>query len=250
MKHKLVQSLLWLLALALLGGLVFGYIALRGHARYAVQPNLTRVMVKGMEEDAFLRKDDVMAVLPVSIKDTLPQSISLSEIEHSIKSQIPYAKRVNAYVSPTNHQMTIRVDSRRPTLRLFTNDGAFYLDDEGKAMRTKSGVSIYIPVVKADHVDSLTIQNTLFPLAQFLREHDEWNTFFSFIELKEGNRIHLYPRVGDYIFEVLGTSTLEQDLPKIHIFYNKIVPKVGANHYQLVKLSYNKQIVCKRREQP
>lgn len=248
MKRKLLHFFLWLLAIALLGGLVFGYIALQGHARYAVQPNLTRIKVVGMEKDAFLKRDDVMAVLPVSIKDTLPQPISLSEVERSIKSQIPYAKKVNAYVSPTNHQMTVKVDSRRPILRFYTNDGAFYLDDEGTAMRTKSGVSVYVPVAKASHVDSLTIQNTLYPLAKFLSEHDEWNTFFSFIELKEGNRIHLYPRVGDYIFEVLGTSTLEEDLPKIHTFYNKIVPQVGANHYQLIKLSYNNQIVCKRRE--
>lgn len=249
MKHKIVQFLLWLIALALLGGLVFGYIALQGHARYAVQPNLTRVKVEGMEKDAFLKREDVMAVLPVSIKDTLAQPISLSEVERSIKSQIPYAKRVNAYVSPTNHQMTVKVDSRRPILRFYTSDGAYYLDDEGIPMRTKSGVSVYVPVVKIDHVDSLTIQNTLFPLAQFLSKNNEWGTFFSFIELKEGNRIHLYPRVGDYIFEVLGTSTLEEDLPKIHTFYTKIVPQVGANHYQLIKLSYDKQIVCKRREE-
>ncbi|MDD7438176.1 MAG: hypothetical protein PUK66_04975 [Bacteroidales bacterium] len=249
MKRKLLQLLLWLFATVLLGGLVFGYIALQGRARYAIQPNLTRVKVSGVEKDAFLKKDDIMAVLPVSIQDTLPQPISLTEVERTIKSQIPYAKKVSAYVSPTNHQMTVRVDSRRPILRFYTNDGAFYLDDEGTAMRTKSGASIYVPVVKTDHVDSLTIRNTLFPLAQFLSEHDEWNTFFSFIELKEGNRIHLYPRVGDYVFEVLGTSTLEEDLPKIHIFYTKIVPQVGANRYQLIKLSYNKQIVCKRREQ-
>lgn len=249
MKHRIIQFLLWLLALSILGALVFGFIALRGHSRYAIKPNLTRVRVEGMEKDVFLKKDDVMAVLPVSIKDTIIQSVSLTEVERSIKSQIPYAKKVNAFVSPTNHQMTVKVDSRRPILRLFTNEGAFYLDDEGTAMRTRSGVSIYVPVVKAEHMDSLTIQNTLFPLAQFLSQHEEWNTFFSFIELKEGNRIHFYPRVGDYIFEVLGTSTLGEDLPKIHTFYNKIVPQVGANHYQLVKLSYEKQIVCKRREQ-
>lgn len=250
MKRKLLQFFLWFIALSMLGGLVFAYIALRGHSRYAIQPNLTRVKIVGVDEDAFLKREDIMAVLPISLKDTLPQPLSLSEVERSIKSQIPYAKKVSAFVSPTNHQMTVKVDSRRPILRLYTNDGAFYLDDEGTAMRTKSGVSIYIPVVKVDHADSLTIRNTLFPLAQFLSEHDEWNTFFSMIEVKGDNRIHFYPRVGDYIFEVLGTSTLAEDLPKIHTFYTKIVPQVGANHYQLVKLSYDKQIVCKRRQKP
>ena len=114
-------------------------------------------------------------------------------------------------------------------------------------MRTKVGVSVYLPIVRAHQVDSITLKQTLLPLSQFMQTHEDWASFFSVIELKEGNRLHFYPRVGDYIFEVLGTTNLEEDLEKIHTFYNKIVPQVGANRYQLVKLSYSGQIVCKRR---
>lgn len=247
MKSRLLNILLWLLALVLLGGLVFGYFALQGQSRYAIKPNLTRVNVAGMDEEVFLNKEDVMQVLPVSIQDTVTQPISLKEVESVLKKKIPYAKSVNAYISPTSHQMTVQVDSRRPILRYFTRDGAYYLDDEGNPMHTKSGVSIYVPVIKAGAVDTLTIKKTLYPLAKFLDNNKSWSTFFSLIEIKEGNRLHFYPRIGDYIFEVIGTTNLKEDLSKIKIFYTKIVPQVGSNRYELIKLSYANQIVCKRK---
>lgn len=247
MRHRIFRFLLWLFALSLLGGLIVAFFALRGQTRYAVQPNLTRVVIKGNVEEDFLKKDDLLKALPLNLSDTLPLPISLSEIEQTIHNKVPYVKRAEAYVSPTRHQMTVRVVSRKPILRYFTDGGSYYLDDEGVPMETKVGAAVYVPVVFASRADSITIEQTLYPLAQFFQEHSEWATFFSSIELKENNKIHLYPRVGDYIFEVIGVHNLAQELPKIKIFYTKIVPQVGANKYQLIKLSYSGQIVCKRR---
>lgn len=236
----------WLLALLLLGIMGYSYLAMRGQARYIVQPNRTRVIIHGGEK-GFLDKEDVTHVLPIDITDTTTISVDLAAIEGRVKHEIPYAKEVNAFISPTSRQMTVQVESRKPILRFFSDQGSFYLDDEGNPMRTKVGVSVYLPIVRAERVDSLTLKQTLLPLSQFMQAHEEWASFFSVIELKEGNRLHFYPRVGDYIFEVLGTNNLEEELPKIHTFYKKIVPQVGANRYQLVKLSYAGQIVCKRR---
>lgn len=245
-KKRLLQILLWLLALALLGVLVFSYIGMRGRARYIVQPNRTRVIVKGSEK-GFLDKEDVTQFLPLNITDTSLVAVDLTGIEDHVAHQIPYVKWVNAYISPASNQLTVQVESRKPVLRYFSNRGSFYLDDEGNPMPTKVGVSVYLPTVRAEVVDSVTLQHTLIPLSQFMQQHEEWASFFSIIELKEGNRLHLYPRVGDYIFEVLGAQNLSEELPKIHTFYNKIVPQVGANRYKLIKLSYEGQIVCKKR---
>ncbi len=249
MKRKLLNILLWLLAIGVFGTLIFAFVSLQGQTRYAVQPNLTRIEIRGVQEGDFLKKEDIIKVLPIDFRDTLLHPIILTNIEEDIQRQLPYVKRANAYVSPTNHQMTIHIDSRKPILRYFTPMGAYYLDDEGIPMQTKAGVSIYVPAVTTTQADSVTIKETLYPLAQFLDEHKEWQTFFSLIEIKNSNCIHFYPRVGDYIFEVKGVNNLAKELPKIGIFYNKIVPKVGANKYQLIKLSYSGQIVCKERHQ-
>lgn len=54
--------------------------------------------------------------------------------------------------------------------------------------------------------------------------------------------------MGTVVFELHGLETLEQDLAKIPVYYNKIEPQVGTNKYSLVKLSYDNQIVCVKRE--
>ena len=245
-RKKASALFIWLIALTLLGVMGYSYFAFRGQSRYIVQPNRTRIVIHGSEA-SFLDKDDVSRILPIDITDTTTVSVDLAGIEGRVRQEIPYAKKVNAYISPAAHQMTVQVESRKPVLRFFSDQGSFYLDDEGNPMRTKVGVSVYLPIVRAHQVDSITLKQTLLPLSQFMQTHEDWASFFSVIELKEGNRLHFYPRVGDYIFEVLGTTNLEEDLEKIHTFYNKIVPQVGANRYQLVKLSYSGQIVCKRR---
>ncbi|MDO5017156.1 MAG: hypothetical protein Q4E10_02190 [Porphyromonas sp.] len=247
MKRGVIRFLLGLTVIALIGVLLFSFFSMKGAARYVIQPNRTRVVVKNSGDQEFLSKEDVLRVLPIDTTDTTVMAVNLSAVEKEIRAEIPYAKEVNAYISPTFHQMTVQVQSRRPLLRYYNSQGSFYLDDEGHPMRTKSGVSAYLPVVKVNQVDSVTLHDVLFPLALFLEEHEEWSTFFSMIELTDENRLHFYPRVGDYVFQVLGTANLENDLKKIPIFYNKIVPQVGANRYRLVKLSYEGQIVCKKR---
>lgn len=152
----------------------YSYFALRGQARYIVQPNRTRVMIHGSEK-GFLDKEDVAHVLPIDLTDTTTISVDLSEIENRIRQEIPYAKGVNAYISPATRQMTVEVESRKPTLRFFSDQGSFYLDDEGNPMRTKVGVSVYLPIVRAHQVDSLTLQQTLLPLSQFMQSHEEWD---------------------------------------------------------------------------
>lgn len=245
-RHKLLRLLLWLLALILIGVMIYSYISMRGQARYIIQPNRTRVVVKGSEK-GFLDKEDVTQFLPLDITDTTLMAVDLTQIESGLAQEIPYAKWVNAYISPASQQLTVQIESRKPTLRYFTNQGSFFLDEEGNPMPTKVGVSVYLPTLRAEKVDIYTLQHILLPLSQFMQENPEWAHFFSIIELKEDNRLHFYPRVGDYIFEVMGAKNLSEELPKIHIFYNKIVPQVGANRYQLVKLSYEGQIVCKKR---
>lgn len=45
-----------------------------------------------------------------------------------------------------------------------------------------------------------------------------WTNFFGLIDVKSETCVHLYPRVGDFIFELQGIETIGDDLDKIPIF--------------------------------
>lgn len=247
MKEKLIKTFLWILAIALVGLLVISYFTLRGQARYSVYPYLTTINIRHDRKSKDLLPEElIISQLPLDLKDSTLQAVNTEMLEETLKEKIPFIKSVDAYVSPSDHRLNISVVGRKPVLRLFTSGGSYFLDEEGNTLATKGGVAVYLPVIKIDHLNDEIQKEVLMPLAHFLHKNEKWYAFFGMIEVLPDYKIHFYPRVGDYIFETIGADHLEDDFEKIPIFYNKIVPQVGANKYRLVKLSYDNQIVCQK----
>lgn len=248
MKKTIIIILKWILALVLLGGLGASYFLMKGQARYSVVPKLTHIDVHHpSKSEELLPKEVIIKHLPFNIEDEKLQAINTEDVETALKSNIPFIKSVNAYISPEEHQLNIDITGRKPILRFFNSDKSYFLDEDGDYLSTNSGVAVYLPIVKLSKDDEEMRKEVLLPLAQYLQEHDEWYSFFGLIEVFSPSKIHFYPRVGDYVFETIGVQNLDEDLDKIKIFYKEIVPQVGANKYGLIKLSFDNQIVCKAR---
>lgn len=248
MKKALIRILSWLVALVLLGALLTSYFLMKGQARYSSVPSRTHINIKHSGNSSELLPEEVIIKsLPFDIKDSTSQAINTEEVEYTLMDKIPFIKKVDAYVSPASRRLNIDIVGKKPILRYFDAHGSYFLDEEGYPLSTKGGVAVYLPVVKVVN-DSEEIQNeVLLPLAHFFQKNEEWYSFFGLIEVVSTHEVRFYPRVGDYVFETIGVENLEEDLKKIELFYKKIVPQVGANKYQLVKLSYDNQIVCKTR---
>lgn len=246
MIRKISKLLLWLVALALVALLVLGYTQTRGRAKYAILPHLTSISITQEEGDDFVEEQDVVKYLPFDIADTTFTDVAPAKVESLLATHIPYLQDINAYISPTIGQLNIQLTSRTPILRYMQGGVWHFLDREGKTMPWKYGAISYVPISVGNITDS-TLTNLLYPLALFLHQHSEWQYFFGMIEVVSERRLHLYPRVGDYVFELIGADNLEENIGKIPIFYQEIVPQVGANKYKLIKLSYEGQIVCKYR---
>lgn len=246
MKQRILRILGWILALTLLALLVATLPLLKGEARYAILPYKTKVKVsssKGVE--SFLQPEEVLKQLPFSLKDSLLVPINTAELETLMVAKLSYIQHINAYIAPAAHRLQVEIQSRTPLLKCYTSSGQWYfIDEEGQLLEAHYGIPLYLPIVRLSSISEEVIRETLLPLGKYLQAHSEWQSFFGMIELKERGKIHLYPRVGDYIFELNGTSTLSSDLPKIKTFYRQIIPQVGANRYRLIKLSYHRQIVC------
>lgn len=248
MKKVVIKILQWILAIALLGGLCASYLMMKGQARYSVVPSQTHINVHHPNKtEELLPEEVIIKQLPFDIADNNLQPINTEEVETALKTNIPFIKSVNAYISPEEHQLNIDITGRKPILRFFNSDKSYFLDEDGDYLPTSGGVAVYLPIVRLSQDSEEVRHDVLLPLAQYLQEHDEWYSFFGMIEILSPTKVHFYPRVGDVIFETIGVQNLDKDLDKIKIFYKDIVPQVGANKYALVKLSFDNQIVCKAR---
>lgn len=247
-KQRVIQSLLLIAAGVLVLILIGSYPLSRRQARFAVFPYKTRVnILGGSQESSFLRQTEVTDLLPFSLTDSSSMPIRTAHLEQELVREIPYVRYACAYVSPATRTLNINILERTPIIRFYRDGQTYFMDDEGISIRGRVGSAAYVPVAIGMLTDSI-VQSTLYPLATYLHESKEYRHFFSLIDIVSERKVHLYPRVGDYIFELHGLGTLEEDLSKIPIFYEKILPQTGTNQYRLIKLSYKDQIICQRRE--
>lgn len=247
-RQRTIQILLQVAAGLLLLILLGSYPLSRGQARFAVLPYKTRIhILGGTQESSFLRESEVAELLPFSLKDSSSMAIRTGQLEEDLTSEIPYVRYASAYVSPATRTLNISILERTPIIRYFRGGESYFMDDEGVSIKGRVGSAAYVPIATGLLTDSI-IQSTLYPLATYLHHHKDYRHFFTLIDIAPGRKIHLYPRVGECVFELHGLSTLDEDLSKVPVFYQKILPQTGTNRYKLVKLSYKDQIVCQRKK--
>lgn len=248
MKPRIRHILLLVTVTVLLCLLGFSFVVSRHAEDFRILPYKTKINVRGDAKSAFLSSEEVFRFLPFKHTDSVFTSVRPHQIESLLVAQSLYIRRAEVYVSPASRTLNVRVDERHPILTFYRGDQSFYLDSEGREVTNRIGTSAYVPVA-IGNLSKDIVQNTLLPIALFLQKESRWTNFFGLIDVKSETCIHLYPRVGDFIFELQGIETIGDDLDKIPIFYREIVPKAGANKYRLVKLSYKNQIVCQKRQE-
>ena len=245
MKKIIGKIALWVLTIALVIGLIATYFMMKGQSRYSAVPSETQINIHHLgPTKGLIPKDLIKKHLPFNLQDSTLQAINTQEVEDKLLAEIPFIKEVNAYVSPADHTLNIDISGRTPILRCYAGNLSYFLDDEGNLLPTNGGVSVYLPIVQVNQLNDEIRNEVLLPLANFLQDHSKWYSFFGMIQVISTHQIHFYPRVGSFVFETIGVENLEEDFDKIELFYKKIVPQVGSNKYQLIKLSYRNQIVC------
>lgn len=241
-----VTLLTALFAGVLIGGFIFVALASSHSESRMIDPSKTQVFFSGWESENFLKASDVLSLLPFNPKDSSLISVNTLEVESLLIRRSPYIRDVSAYISPAGKSLRIRISERRPIMTYFSQGKSFFLDEEGEMIRNLGKVGADVPLVLGD-LSEKSAQEAVLSLVNYLNTSRKWKDFFGSIRIISDSKIHLYPRVGDFIFEIDGVEELGKKMEKIEIFYRKIIPKAGANKYQLIKLSYDNQIVCKYR---
>ena len=249
-RQRITKTTLRVLAGILLLTLPVSFFASRGQARYAVLPYKTEVRIdRSSPRSAFLREDEILRELPFALTDSASSPVKIQELEHALIEKITYLKSAKVFISPATQTLNVQVLERKPILRYYRAGKTYFLDEEGISVLARTGAAADVPIATGALTDSV-IASTVYPLALHLSRDEDWGSFFPFIDVISARQLHLYPRIGEYVFELHGVSTLREDLKKVPIFYQKIVPQVGANKYSLVKLSYKDQIICTRKDAP
>jgi cell division protein FtsQ len=193
----------------------------------------------------------------INIGETKTGNINTYSLEEAINKRT--AVRISQ-VSLTGKGI-LRVDilQRRPIIRLETDKGGFYMDDEAYIFPLMNNFASYVPVVtgeinidipegnkgEANKDDYWTAR--IHALALYMEKSKFWKSMIEQIHISNKGIIYLTPRIGktDIIFG--DPENIERKFKKLYAFYSRVIPEYGWDKYKRVNLGFGDQLVCTKR---
>lgn len=204
--------------------------------------------------------DDIKSILQsysIGISGKPIGDINIHEIEKLLLSK-SYIKKAEVYAD-INGIINIRIEQRKPIIRINTRGSGFYMDENGFIFPLSKSFTDYVPIVTGnpplpssmkykDYIpqteDAKFLQDLLV-FAHFLQNDSYWNSMIEQINVVNKNDVELITRVGSQVVKLGGFDDFEYKLRKLDVFYRNGMPAVGWNTYKTINLAYSNQVVCK-----
>lgn len=166
----------------------------------------------------------------------------------------PFIKEADVYISATN-VLHIRIDQRKPMLRLVDTRGVnFYMDEEGYRLPLSKNYTCRVPVVTGyipvpEYVylfNNEDIFQQLYTLGKAIREDDFIRALIEQIDVNVRNEITLIPKLGTAKIIFGEIEDVDNKFFKLKRYYKKGLPYAGWDKYKSINLSYDNLVFCKR----
>ncbi|MDR1610419.1 MAG: cell division protein FtsQ [Candidatus Symbiothrix sp.] len=179
-----------------------------------------------------------MNVFPVGKKLS---KISASEIEGKLANN-KLIKKAECFKT-VGGDVKIKVYQRIPVIRIFSQKGSYYVDNERKIMPVPNNFAAYVPVA-VGNIDNEYAEKQLYDFASFLQKDKFWNSQITQIYVTAKRDVILTPMVGNHQIIMGKIEDYKENLDKLRTFYEKGLNKIGWNRYSTINLKYKNQVVC------
>ncbi|GHU62379.1 cell division protein FtsQ [Bacteroidia bacterium] len=169
------------------------------------------------------------------------QLVNTAAIENKLEEN-KLIKRAECYKT-IGGSVNIKIHQRIPVIRIFNNQGNFFMDEEGVVLPVPRNFSAYIPVASGS-IDKEYAKDKLLEFAFFLQSDKFWNSLISQIYVAPNGDVELTPVVGNHQIILGKMEDYKDHLDKLRLFYEKGLNKVGWNKYSIINLKYKNQVVC------
>ncbi len=199
--------------------------------------------------------------------DSLPgqqlNHISLEDIEAFI-NQMHYVRQNDVYLTVDGDIVT-SIIQRKPVARIINNyNESFYIDDEGKLLKTSPYYTARVPVVagyietrfstlvdlfseeNSNQEKSVKILRDVFFLLDHISQDPFLKAWIDQIYITRNGEFEMIPKNGSHTIEFGRLDYMEEKFEKLVLFYQNGLSQKGWNHYQRVNLKFKNQIVCSK----
>ncbi len=176
--------------------------------------------------------------------------ISLKTVCEAVKSN----NFVESVSVVKNHAgiLNIKVTQAEPIARVFTKDSSFYLTRSDSLIDLSNKYTSRVLLVRG-----LGVKKFVENCKKDVRKNSSFFTFFRYINEDEFLRkqvaeVHIgkdgeltiFPQVTKQVIEFGEPNEIVDKFERLKLFYKKVLPEKGWNHYERVNLKYKNQIIC------
>lgn len=217
------------------------------------------------DDYAFIDESDVRAIVEAvsaladdgaerQVAESSLARIDLRALEDELKN-LTYVKE--AQVSrDLKGNLIVDIEQAHPAARIVPQSGeGVYLSSERKFLPLSDRYTARVIMVTGAGADSLFSPNfrqtepakALFDLLDYVNADPFWKAQIAQADLDEGFNASLYPLVGDYVIRFGSPENYRVKMAKLKAFYEKVAPVKGWEAYEEINLSYEGQIVGKKK---
>ena len=212
-----------------------------------------QIRIKGIGDIFYIDKGDIVTMLKNgSGKKLIGQPLNkmnLAGMERLLEKS-SWVADAEIYFD-SQDVLHITATERQPIARIFTTAGtSFYIDSSGRRLHLLQKMSIRVPLVtnlpikkKMSRNDSALLKEVK-ELASFISNDPFWNDQVAQIDVVDRKNYELIPTLGNHIIKIGDGQNLQQKFRRLYIFYKEVLSKTGFDHYSVIDVQYNDQVVA------
>lgn len=182
---------------------------------------------------------------PRRIVGTPIHEVNTSDLERYISRHSNF-ESVNCMVT-SRGKLIVRIVPLIPVMRVFFGDNSYYINKDGRHVRSTAEFFSDVPVVSGRFNRNFTPKSVL-PLVNFVRKDALLSELVSMVDAIDAKNLILVPRIRGHVINFGDTTRLEEKKRALALFYRQVLPYKGWEEYDTISVKFRGQIVATRRD--
>lgn len=236
----------WVILVILLAYVVYAGIWAHAEASKNSCKGIDIEIVKGFSADSVTRKGVMTEInrYPHKIVGTLIPVINTRNLEKYLKSFPQFEDVVCSF--NTAGRLNVKVTPMVPEIRVFTDTSSYYVNKDGKKMKSKASFFVDVPVVTGKFNDKFSPADIL-PVTRFVAADPMLHHLVGMVHAQDADNIILVPRIQGHVINFGDTNRLKEKKDALVAVYKKVLPYKGWNEYDTISVKFKGQVVATRK---
>lgn len=251
LKENTKQILGWLFITVL----IFISIGFANREQNVRQRDKLLINISNQYNNYFIDEKDVLNILKEDgsklMEGNIVSRFKLRDIEERLGNEL-YLSKAQTY-RDLKGNLVVVASLRRPIARIVRDNAPdAYIGNDGIFLPVSDKFTSRVLLITGAYTDSLISNKNAysgsskkyFELIQFINDDPFWKAQIAQLDINSKGEIEMYPQVTKQVIEFGLPIDIRKKFRKLDIFYKKILPGKGWNHYKRVNLEYSNQIIC------